>query len=59
MGKDKINNPSSGEISEESKTMVRNLAQRIYDLDSEVYKAVGSSLVRTFNGDRKAAIDHL
>ena len=59
MGKDKINNPSSGEISEESKTMVRNLAQRIYDLDSEVYKAVGSSLGRTFNGDKKAAIDQL
>ena len=30
----------------------RALATRIYDLDSEVYRLVGSSLGRTFTGDK-------
>lgn len=32
------------------------LANRIYDLDAEVYKCVGSSLGRTFTGDRDVTI---
>ena len=32
-----------------NKDMYIELANRIYDLDGEVYKCVGSSLGRTFN----------
>ena len=31
----------------------RELATRLYELDGEVYKSVGSSLGRTFTGDRE------
>ena len=33
----------------------RALATRIYDLDSEVYRLIGSSLGRTFTGTKKQA----
>ena len=32
----------------------RELATRLYELDGEVYKSVGSSLGRTFTGDRES-----
>ena len=35
----------------------RELATRLYELDGEVYKSVGSSLGRTFTGDREGAWD--
>lgn len=35
------------------------LAARIYDLDTEVYKCVGSSLGRTFTGDRDSCIEDI
>ena len=31
----------------------RELATRLYELDGEVYESVGSSLGRTFTGDRE------
>ena len=37
----------------------RALATRIYDLDSEVYRLVGSSLGRTFTGDKETSIRNL
>ena len=36
-----------------NKDMYIELANRIYDLDGEVYKCVGSSLGRTFTGSRE------
>ena len=35
-----------------NKDMYMELANRIYDLDGEVYKCVGSSLGRTFTAER-------
>ncbi|MDD3240935.1 MAG: cytidylate kinase-like family protein [Lachnospira sp.] len=35
------------------------IATRIYDLDTEVYRCVGSSLGRTFTGDRDACIEDI
>ena len=35
------------------------LATRLYELDGEVYKSVGSSLGRTFTGDRESTIHNL
>ena len=35
------------------------LAKRIYDLDAEVYRLVGSSLGRTFTGDEETSIRNL
>lgn len=35
------------------------LAQRIYDLDAEVYRCVGSSLGRVFTGDKESSIQRL
>ena len=35
------------------------LAERIYDLDIEVYECVGSSLGRTFTGDRRTCVENL
>lgn len=35
------------------------LASRIYDLDAEVYRVLGSSLGRVFNGRREACIEEL
>ena len=37
----------------------RELATRLYELDGEVYKSVGSSLGRTFTGDREGTIRNL
>ena len=34
----------------------RELATRLYELDGEVYESVGSSLGRTFTGDRESTI---
>ena len=40
-----------------NKDIYIELANRIYDLDGEVYKCVGSSLGRTFTGrDRKSVV---
>lgn len=35
------------------------LANRIYDMDAEVYRLVGSSLGRTFSEDRKGSVEEL
>ena len=37
----------------------KELAIRIYNLDEEVYKCVGSSLGRTFTGQKETTIRHL
>lgn len=37
----------------------RELATRLYELDGEVYESVGSSLGRTFTGDREGTIRNL
>lgn len=37
----------------------RELATRLYELDGEVYKSVGSSLGRSFSGDRESTIRNL
>ena len=39
-----------------NKDIYIELANRIYDLDGEVYKCVGSSLGRTFTGSRENTI---
>lgn len=44
------------EYNEES---LRELAERIYDLDAEVYSQLGSSLGRVFNRDRVACVDEM
>ena len=36
---------------QENKNKYYDIAERIYDLDGEVYECVGSSLGRTFTGD--------
>ena len=36
---------------------LRELAGRIYDLDEEVYRELGSSLGRVFNGKREDCIE--
>lgn len=36
----------------ENKNKYYDIAERIYDLDGEVYECVGSSLGRTFTGDK-------
>ena len=48
MNKEKINEET-----------LRNLAERIYDLDAEVYVQLGSSLGRVFNNDRKRCVDDM
>lgn len=40
----------------ENEKQYRELANRIYDLDAEVYKCVGSSLGRTFTGGRETTV---
>ena len=35
------------------------LANRIYDLDAEVYRILGSSLGRVFNGSRERSVEEL
>lgn len=37
----------------------KELANRIYDLDAEVYKTLGSSLGRVFNGQRETTVNNL
>ena len=37
----------------------KELAIRIYNLDEEVYKCVGSSLGRTFTGQKETTLRHL
>lgn len=61
MGKEKIEKISDAGngISEESKLKARNLAQDIYNLDGEVYKAVGSALGRTFNHGEEKDVNEL
>lgn len=44
---------------EENREKCMELANRIYDLDAEVYKCVGSSLGRTFTGSRENTIRNL
>ena len=38
---------------------LRELAERIYDLDAEVYTRLGSSLGRVFNRDRERCVTDL
>ena len=38
---------------------LRELAERIYDLDAEVYSCLGSSLGRVFNRDRERCVTEL
>ncbi len=47
----------SGNVSNETK--IRELAERIYDLDAQVYASLGSSLGRVFNRDRDRCIREL
>ena len=44
---------------QENEKKYMELANRIYDLDAEVYASVGSSLGRTFTGDRENTIRNL
>mgnify|MGYP003219015125 CR=1 FL=1 len=44
---------------QENKNKYYDIAERIYDLDGEVYECVGSSLGRTFTGDKRACVDNL
>lgn len=44
---------------EENREKCMELANRIYDLDAEVYKCVGSSLGRTFTGSRENTVRNL
>src|SRR5699024_845133 len=44
---------------QENEKKYMELANRIYDLDTEVYDSVGSSLGRTFTGDRENTIRNL
>ena len=39
-----------------NKEIYTKLATRIYDLDGEVYRVLGSSLGRTFTGNRDTTI---
>lgn len=47
----------SGNVSNETK--IRELAERIYDLDAQVYASLGSSLGRVFNRDRERCVREL
>lgn len=47
----------SGNTSNETK--IRELAERIYDLDAQVYASLGSSLGRVFNRDRDRCVREL
>ena len=44
---------------EYNKEGIRELAERIYDLDAEVYAQLGSSLGRVFNRDRESCVKDL
>ena len=43
----------------ENKNKYYDIAERIYDLDGEVYECVGSSLGRTFTGDKRTCVNSL
>ena len=42
-----------------SENSLRELAERIYNLDAKVYKNLGSSLGRVFNGDKERCINDI
>lgn len=44
---------------QENQEMLRELANRIYDMDAEVYAQLGSSLGRVFNRDREACVEKM
>lgn len=44
---------------EYNEEQLRELAERIYDLDAEVYSNLGSSLGRVFNRDRGACVEEM
>lgn len=44
---------------QENREKYTELANRIYDLDGEVYKCVGSNLGRTFTGSRESTVRNL
>ena len=44
---------------QENKNKYYDIAERIYDLDGEVYECVGSSLGRTFTGDKLTCVNNL
>ena len=44
---------------EYTKEHLRELAERIYDLDAEVYAQLGSSLGRVFNRDREGCVNDI
>ena len=44
---------------QENREKCMELANRIYDLDGEVYKCVGSALGRTFTGSRENTVQNL
>ena len=44
---------------QDNKEKYRELANRIYDLDGEVYQCVGSNLGRTFTGSRENTVRNL
>ena len=44
---------------EYTQEMLRELAERIYDLDAEVYAQLGSSLGRVFNRDREGCVEDM
>lgn len=44
---------------DETRSLVFEIANRLYDLDAEVYRILGSGLGRVFNNGREEAIRHL
>ena len=44
---------------QENREKCMELANRVYDLDGEVYSCVGSSLGRTFTGNRESTVQNL
>ena len=44
---------------QENREKCMELANRIYDLDAEVYSCVGSALGRTFTGNRESTVQNL
>ena len=44
---------------QDNREKCRELAARIYELDGEVYRCVGSSLGRTFTGNKETTIKSL
>ena len=44
---------------EDKRKKCLEIAERIYDLDLEVYRCVGSSLGRAFSEERKICVENL